>query len=106
MGCGNLVFFFPTSVIYFLVDCGSDFLRERPFSKRYRSGYRVFFVLWEVELSTFPHIFYIVSVRVRANIPDQDSVSSPHESVSLFDFHFFHPVKQSDRAWKMLSYKL
>ena len=69
-------------------------------------GYRVFFVLWEVESSTFPTYIYIVSMRVRANIPDQDSVSSPHESVSLFDFHFFHPVKLCVSGLVVLTFRV
>ena len=56
--CGARDFFFsPTSVIYFLVDCGSVFLRVRPFFSNDIEagiGYRVFFRVMESRIIHFP----------------------------------------------------
>ena len=70
-------FFFTRTTVFFSNDIEAGI------------GYRVFFVLWEVESSTFPTYIYIVSMRVRANIPDQDSVSFTTRVRIPLRFSFF-----------------
>ena len=84
--CGKCHFFFPTSVIYFIVGCGPDFLRVQPsLFLRYRSTW-MFFLCYGKSNALTPIFFYTLFTRVPACMQMFRTVwVSPHGTVTEND---------------------